>query len=275
MTLQQFIEKWNGKYCEVAGSANAQNQCVDLSNAYIRDVLGLPIIEWTNAKDFPSKAGDAYEYIKNTPSGVPKEGDLIIWGGTTAGHIAIFIEGNADSFRSFDQNYPTGTPCHVQNHNYDTPPVLGWLHPKHTVSVDEVCMPKTQADDFNRVKEGWNQIRTLLNVEDSVMVVASEVKKLVGYEDKVIQSEKQLTDTQTELNMVKGQLLEEQEKNKKQAEEAAELTQRATDLEVKYQMSTSNYEKAMQKVGELEKQITNGETGWTLILKGIQKLLGR
>lgn len=192
MTLQQFIEKWNGKYCEVAGSANAQNQCVDLANAYIRDVLGLPIIEWTNAKDFPSKAGDSYDYILNTPSGVPKEGDIMIWGGSTAGHIAIFIEGNADTFRSFDQNYPTGSPCHVQNHTYLTPPVLGWLRAKHTTAHDEVCMPKSQADDFNRVKDGWNQIRTLLNVEDSVTVVLAEIRKLIGYEDKVITSERDL-----------------------------------------------------------------------------------
>ncbi len=30
MTLQQFLEKWNGQFCEIAGSANAKNQCVDL-----------------------------------------------------------------------------------------------------------------------------------------------------------------------------------------------------------------------------------------------------
>jgi len=33
MTLQEFIQKYNGKYCEVAGSP--QNQCVDLANAYL------------------------------------------------------------------------------------------------------------------------------------------------------------------------------------------------------------------------------------------------
>lgn len=203
MTTQQFIEAWNGKYCEVAGSADAKNQCVDLANQYIKDVLGLPIIEWTNAKDFPSKAGDLYEYIKNTPSGVPKEGDLVIWGGTY-GHIAIFVEGNADSFRSFDQNYPTGSPCHIQNHNYNN--VLGWLHPKHTVNTDEVCMPKSQAEDFNRVKAGWNQVRELLNVEDSTTVVVAEIKKLIGYEDKVISTEKDLKKAQDKILELEGKL---------------------------------------------------------------------
>lgn len=127
MNIQEFFNKWTGKYCEVAGSPGATNQCVDLANAYIRDVLGLPIIEWTNAIDFPAKVGDKYDYIKNTPDNVPQEGDIIIWG-KTPGHIAIFIEGNVNTFKSFDQNYPVGSPCHVQGHTYAN--VLGWLRAK-------------------------------------------------------------------------------------------------------------------------------------------------
>src|SRR3990167_8781328 len=108
MTLSEFLEKFNGEFVEVAGSPGAVNQCVDLANAYIRDVLGQPIIEWTNAIDFPKKVDlSKYDYFLNTPMGVPKEGDLIIFGGTQYGHISIFIEGNVDTFRSLDQNYPT------------------------------------------------------------------------------------------------------------------------------------------------------------------------
>jgi len=132
MSLNDFVVKWQGKFLEIAGSA-ALNQCVDLANGFIRDVLGLPIIEWTNARDFPTKAGDNYDYIGNTPDGIPKESDLVIWNNTTNGHIAVFIEGNVDSFRSFDQNYPTGTPCHIQNHNYNG--VSGWLHPKQVTQA--------------------------------------------------------------------------------------------------------------------------------------------
>lgn len=124
MTFQEFLEKNNGRYVEVAGSANAKNQCVDLVNAYLRDVLGQPTVEWTNAIDFPSKL-KTWEWILNTPTGLPSEGDLIIFNGVV-GHISIFIEGDTNSFRSFDQNYPIGSPCHVQNHNYKN--VKGWLH---------------------------------------------------------------------------------------------------------------------------------------------------
>ncbi len=128
MTLEQLIIKYQGKFVEVAGSPNALNQCTDLANLYIRDVLGLPIIEWTNAVDFPTKADKTkYDYILNTPLNIPKEGDLIVWK-PSPGHIAVFIEGNVDNFRSFDENFPTGSPCHIQNHTYVN--VIGWLHPK-------------------------------------------------------------------------------------------------------------------------------------------------
>lgn len=179
MTLQEFLIKWNGKYCEVAGSS-AVNQCVDLANAYIRDVLNLPIIEWTNATNFPDKAGDAYYYIANTPTGVPLEGDIAVWDGAI-GHIAIFLEGNANRFTSFDQNYPTGSPCHIQGHTYAN--VKGWLRKKQLPVVpapipqDPTLQPmstvysdihksltgKNMPDDTKafRVQQGWNTIQVI------------------------------------------------------------------------------------------------------------------
>lgn len=137
MTLSEFIAKWNGKFVEVAGTPNALNQCTDLANQYIREVLGLPIIEWTNAVDFPLKAGDKYDYILNTPEGVPQEGDLVVWQ-PSPGHIAIFMEGDANRFKSFDQNFPIGSPCHVQEHTYQN--VTGWLRAKQaTPDPLQVC----------------------------------------------------------------------------------------------------------------------------------------
>src|SRR3990172_9372163 len=111
MKLSEFISKWTNKKCEVAGSPNALNQCVDLANAYLRDVLDQPIIKWTNAQNFPDKIDlTKFDYIMNTPTGVPSEGDLVIFQSPDGvGHISIFLEGNDKSFRSFDQNYPTGT----------------------------------------------------------------------------------------------------------------------------------------------------------------------
>lgn len=152
MTLQEFVNKYNGKKIEVAGSS-ALNQCVDLANAYIKEVLGLPIIEWTNAKDFPLRGGDNYTFIPNTPEGVPQEGDLIVWGGTY-GHIAIFLRGDVNSFTSFDQNFPEGSACHEQWHNYAN--VTGWMRPKYkepmitisTATFEDLVTKATKYDEF-------------------------------------------------------------------------------------------------------------------------------
>lgn len=130
-----FIERYDGKKVEAGGSPNALNQCVDLANQYIYEVLGLPKILGTNAKDFPKKVGGYLEYIENTPDGVPSPGDLVVWGNGKYGHIGIFVEGNEKSFRSFDQNYPLNTPAHIQGHYYHN--VIGWLHPKGESMPDE------------------------------------------------------------------------------------------------------------------------------------------
>jgi len=128
MTLNEFIKKWTGKKLEVTGSPGALNQCVDLVNGYIRDVLGLPVIKWTNAIFFPEVVGDEYEWIQNTPTGIPLKGDIMIFDIGKYGHISVFIDGNVNSFNSFDQNWPVGTGCHIQKHNYNN--VVGWLRPK-------------------------------------------------------------------------------------------------------------------------------------------------
>lgn len=136
-TLGQFLSDLNGNFCEVSGSANAKNQCVDLANAYLRDVCNHPIIQWTNACDFPSKIKDM-EWIPNDEeTDLPQEGDIIIWNsnvGGGAGHIAIFLEGTTSKFNSFDQNWPLYSPCHVQSHTYSN--VSGWLRPNGIIQED-------------------------------------------------------------------------------------------------------------------------------------------
>ena len=134
MTYDEFVNKYNGKKVEAGGSPSALYQCVDLANAYISEVLNQPIILGTNAQDFPSKAGSFYTWTPNSPTGVPEKGDIVIWRISTYGHIAISHgEGDAKSFRSFDQNWPVGTPAHLVWHDYNN--VIGWLHPKGTIMI--------------------------------------------------------------------------------------------------------------------------------------------
>jgi hypothetical protein len=131
ITHDEFIRKYDGKFVEVAGSANAKNQCVDLANAYLKEVLNQPIVEWTNARDFPSKLKENFNWFNNDPEAIPEKGDLMIWQHNEWGHIAICDTASLNEFNSFDQNYPTGTPCHIQRHTYLRPKVAGWLRLKN------------------------------------------------------------------------------------------------------------------------------------------------
>lgn len=143
MTLGEFFDKYEGKYVDFDGEWGAQ--CVDIVRQYIKEVLEFPqpppVI---GAADlWESYLADFFEQVPNTPTGVPKAGDIIIWNrklGNGYGHVAIASgTGNTAGFTSFDQNYPLGTPCHFQDHNYSS--VTGWLHPKENMNEAlEVCM---------------------------------------------------------------------------------------------------------------------------------------
>ncbi|MDO8554364.1 MAG: CHAP domain-containing protein [Candidatus Micrarchaeota archaeon] len=195
MTRQEFFEINNGRYLEIAGTS-ALNQCTDNANAYIRYVLRLPIIEWTNAVDFPSKVSDDdYKWIPNSATNVPEEGDLVIWGMNQYGHIAVFIEGDANTFRSFDENYPTGSPCHVQEHNYDY--VNGWLHPK--------------ASSASNPPQPQQPVPTNLVTISSKLVVSEIYRGILGVdatEDEVKAREAQL-DSGTVLHDIVSQILQD------------------------------------------------------------------
>jgi len=172
MTSQEWFESVNGKYIEVAGSANAKNQCVDCANDYIKRVLGLPYIEWTNAINFPQHAGDKYEFIWNTPTALPIEGDLMIFDIGAVGHISVFIEGNLSLFRSMDENYPIGSPCCVVQHNYSK--VIGWLRPKSSI-IDDMTDEQKKVLNMLQVyqKEAEHS-----NLEGAMNALIGNVKEL-------------------------------------------------------------------------------------------------
>ena len=129
MTYQEFKNKYNGRPLDFDGFYGYQ--CMDLAQFYNKEVVnGARLMG--NAKDvWDTYPQDKYTKIANTPTGVPLKGDIVIWKGMPGnqyGHIAVFDNGNVNSFVSFDQNWPVGSYCHLQNHNYNY--VLGWLHPK-------------------------------------------------------------------------------------------------------------------------------------------------
>lgn len=162
MTLTDFIAKWNGKGIDFDKAYG--DQCMDLMHQYVVEVLGLSdgrILAAPAAKDvylnFSTIFGNQYfDRIANTPTGVPQKGDIILWGTGLGpyGHVAIFRDGDINKFFSFDQNFPTGSKCHIQQHDYKG--VLGWLRPKTPVaSSGDVVALRKEADT------NWNCFVTL------------------------------------------------------------------------------------------------------------------
>lgn len=159
---------------------------------------------------------------------------------------------------------------------------LGGVNPEpfleeepEVITVDTVPIEKAKLADLERCKDGYNQVRAVFDVEDSVAVVVAEAKKFVSLEDQLRDKEKQLTDAQVEASTLKGQVQEEKERNEKLASEASVLTEKALELEKKYQQAVTNNEKALVQIDQLKKDLTTPDDGWTLIIKGLNKLIGR
>lgn len=132
LQLQDFINLNNNKFLDFDGAYGAQ--CVDLVQFWAQN-LGLPKFHG-NAIDLALQGSPNCPFISNTANN-PSPGDIMIWGAAPSdpylqtgpnGHTAIYVSGDTNSFNSFDQNFPTGSTCHIyHHHNYNA--VVGWLHP--------------------------------------------------------------------------------------------------------------------------------------------------
>jgi hypothetical protein len=127
-TPDEFFGEWTGKGIDFDGYYGFQ--CMDLAQQFCKECIGhqLPaenaINVWNN---YPT---DIFDRIENTPTGIPVKGDIMLWtnGVGQYGHIAVFKDGDANSFNSFDQNWPINSLCHFQPHSYKY--VQGWLRKK-------------------------------------------------------------------------------------------------------------------------------------------------
>lgn len=154
MTFDQFIEKYNGKGIDFDKSYGFQ--CFDLYRQYCKEVLNIPQSPPTGtsgavtiATNYLSEYLNKYE---NTPTGVPEKGDILVWGKSYGpyGHVAVFIEGNVNTFTSFDQNDPVGSLCHIQKHNYKG--LLCWLRLKSTMQEKTYTQAEWQLERDERNK---------------------------------------------------------------------------------------------------------------------------
>lgn len=119
MTLQEFYNKWNGKYADYDGRYG--DQCKDLFSYYNLEVVGNPNYvfgdAWQLYEACPKKY---YKKVNN-----PQKGDIAIWeqylGGY--GHVAIVW----DNGYFFSQNYPLDERCGL--YKVPTQKLKGYLRP--------------------------------------------------------------------------------------------------------------------------------------------------
>ena len=140
MTVEQFFNKYKGIGIDYDNWYGFQ--CMDLYHQYDKECIGSKNYPAPAAKDVWNKYdSNFYTRIANTPTNIPQEGDVIIWGTLIGpyGHIAVFYAGDVINFTSFDQNFPINSKCHFQVHSYKG--VLGWLRPKQLPK--DVIIPVT------------------------------------------------------------------------------------------------------------------------------------
>lgn len=219
IALSKFRDQVIGKQIEFHSyGATAFNQCTDLVNLYINQVLDTQTKDYTeiigtNAKDFNTKYDpEDFEWIPNTPDGVPQPGDIIVWNGRVgggAGHVAVFLEGNVNSFTSLDQNWSQVERVTLETHNYAN--VSGWLRPKdvkNTVSLDSKIF-----EDLVRKSTIADKVREKLNVADNETVILAELDKLITYEDAVRQKDKQIGTANEEIRRLEQEIKQLQEEH--------------------------------------------------------------
>jgi hypothetical protein len=132
MTLTEFITAYTGRTDILYNKSDPTltNQCVQLVAFYVDQVLNKPVI-WADAAKWFSNQDTDYYRVQYMLGLMPPVGSLVVWNSALpnsdgAGHIAIMVSGNPNTFTSFDSNW-NGKAAKLVTHSYAY--VAGWLLP--------------------------------------------------------------------------------------------------------------------------------------------------
>lgn len=238
MTLQEFITKYNGQGIDFDNFAGFQ--CVDLMNQYLKEVLSVqnPISVFPGAtayEIYENANSPLFTKIANTPDNIPSPGDIIFWNTSigSAGHVAIFVSGDANSFISFDQNWPTGSLCHEETHDYNG--VAGWLSFNQASSMIYRGLDLTNVDSMKVAIDVWDAVvnQGLYVKKDQYTTLESQLKSATDHSTAL---QGQLDNATTDVGTLQSQLKDTQSKYD---EVSKELTQTNGSLS---SLTSSNYE---------------------------------
>ena len=237
MNLTDFISKYNAQPVDFDGAYGPQ--CMDLMHRYIVDVLGYEgsLFAAPTAYQAYQNANDPrFDKISNTPTGVPQKGDIIFWNTSvgSAGHVAIFISGDVNGFTSFDQNWPVGSPCHQQAHNYNG--VAGWLHPKEQ-SSDALASCMTDRQKF------WQE-------RDAAQSQVATLQETVSHLNSTINDKNtQIASLQSNVDSLTSQLNDAQSKYQTAQEQAVKVP----DLEKQLEQAIKDRTAAWDETDQVKK----------------------
>ena len=257
MTLNDFIKKYDGKGVDY--DKNGKFWCVDIFRAYCKEVLEFPqspVV--TGAADiWDTYLKDYFDRINNTPEGVPDKGSVMLWDknvGGGYGHVALFVEGDTNSFKSFEQNWPTGSLCHTQGHYYKN--ILGWLKPRTGVVADYY-----QGIDLNN-KES---IKVCIDIWKAV-VDGEYIKKEANYEDAISDLEDKvkglneaLATKSLEVNTIKANLEAQERDNTDLAKQLGEARSQRDSFSRQVKEADAEFKRLAETIGKLETDLTTAE----------------
>jgi FtsZ-binding cell division protein ZapB len=130
--VDRFYARTNGQAINSCGGI--KGQCVAGVQSYTNVELGIggcPAFPVAGAKDMFGTRSDAFTWVRNTPSGVPPRGAIMVWNGNVGGgwgHTGVVVSANVNNFNAYQQNDPYSSGMHVKAYDYNN--VIGWAIPK-------------------------------------------------------------------------------------------------------------------------------------------------
>jgi hypothetical protein len=130
--VDKFYARTNNQRINSCGGI--LGECVAGVQSYTNVELGIggcPAFPVAYAYQMFGTRTDAFDWVRNTPSGIPPRGSIMVWNSNTgggAGHTGVIVSANVNTFDCYQQNDPRGTGMRVKTYNYAN--VIGWAIPK-------------------------------------------------------------------------------------------------------------------------------------------------
>lgn len=279
MSIDDVIKKYFDQP-NVGDTPQNKGQCVGLIECYIDD-LGLPH-DWGNAKDLLADADTTkFTVVKNNPSDTsqfPPIGAIMVLDGTWGngdGHTGVVVFADGIVYAMLEQNNPTGHKPQILTHDYKG--VLGWLIPSVPLDSQQSQLDQCRTDRDSHWTDLMSiQAKLKLTGDYSITVILADLDKLMTMEQAVIDKDNQLTQLNQQATDLQTQVTKLQDENKTLQVNIDTQNTQLNNLTVANAAQLNKIQDLAQQIAGLKQQLqVPVQNGFSLILLGIKKLLGR